>query len=214
MGKERLFKIFVNFVLPWDVSLPAMKTFRVFVTFVLGLAVMLSLGIPKPAMAQSTPSTVRTETQPGFSVVGISVPTTREKEAGGNGEIPQLWQRVMQQGLLENVPHRTDNNLTVVYTDYSNDANGEYTYLLGVRVSGVDKVPDGMVVVNVPAGKYAVVPSDTGSLPEVLPKVWGRISTMSATELGGQRAFKADFEVYPENFDWQNAQIDVYVGLE
>ena len=157
MGKERLFKISVNFVLPWDVSLPAMKTFRVFVAFVLGLAVMLSLGIPKPAMAQTTPSAVRTETQPGFSVVGISVPTTREKEAGGNGEIPQLWQRVMQQGLLENVPHRTDNNLTVVYTDYSNDANGEYTYLLGVRVSGVDKVPDGMVVVNVPAGKYAVV---------------------------------------------------------
>ena len=192
-GEGKAFKIFVNFVLPWDVSLAAMKTLRVFVNLVLGLAVMLSLGIPKPAMAQSTPSAVKVQAQPGFSVVGISVHTTREKESGGNGEIPQLWQRVMQQGLLENIPHRADNNLTVVYTDYSSDSNGEYTYLLGVHVSAVDKVPDGMVVVNVPAGKYAVVPSDTGSLPEMLPKVWGRISTMSATETGRPACLQRGF---------------------
>jgi len=144
----------------------------------------------------------------------FSIRTTNEKEAGGNGEIPQLWQRVMQQGLLENVPHRADNNLTVVYSDYASDSNGEYTYLLGVRVTAVDKVPEGMTTVTVPAGKYAVVPSDTGPLPEILPKVWMRISKMPASELGGQRAFKDDFEVFPEGFDWQNAQVDVHIGLK
>lgn len=41
-----------------------------------------------------------------------------------------------------------------------------------------------------------------------------RIHAMSETEMGGQRAFKADFEVYPEGLDWQNAQIPVYVGLK
>lgn len=120
----------------------------------------------------------------------------------------------MQQGTLENVPHRADSNLTIVYTDYSSDASGDYTYVLGVRVTAVDKVPDGMIRVEVPAGKYAVVESEKGSLPEVLPQVWRRIQTMSPAEMGGQRAFKADFEVYPEGFDWQNAQIPVYIGLK
>lgn len=163
---------------------------------------------------QAKPSPVTAETQPGFTVVGVSVRTTNQKEAGGNGLIPQLWQRVMQNGLVENVPHRADNNLTVVYTNYAGDQNGEYTYVLGVRVSAVDKVPDGMMTVNVPAGKYAVVDSDTGPLPDVMPKLWQRVWSMPATELGGERAFKADFEVYPEGFDWQNAQIAVHLGLK
>jgi predicted transcriptional regulator YdeE len=167
-----------------------------------------------PINPQARPSPVTTETQPGFTVVGLSVRTTNQAEAGGNGLIPPLWQRAMQQGSLESIPHRADNNITLVYTNYASDNNGEYTYVLGVRVSAVDKVPDGMVTVAVPGGKYAVVESDQGSLPEVLPKVWLRINTMPAAKLGGQRAYKADFEVYPEGFDWQNAQIPIHLGLK
>jgi predicted transcriptional regulator YdeE len=191
-----------------------MKIHRAVVAFVLSFAVMLSLCISTSASAQAASSTITTETQPGFTVVGLWVRTSREKEAGGIGLIPQMWQHAMEEGLLENVPHRADNNFTVVYTNYSSNQNGEYTYVLGVRVTAVDKTPDGMTVVNVPAGKYAIVESDTGSLPEVLPKVWGRIQTMPATKLGGERAYKADFEVYPENFDWQNAQVAVHLGLK
>jgi predicted transcriptional regulator YdeE len=85
--------------------------------------------------------------------------------------------------------------------------------VLGVRVSSVDKLPTGMISITVPAGKYAIVDSEKGPLPEVLPKVWHKIWAMPATELGGERAFKADYEVYPEGFDWQNAHIPVYIGL-
>lgn len=181
-----------------------------------GLAVLMISGFR--AFAQSSapakPSPVSADNQPGFTVVGVWVRTNNQTEAGGNGEIPKIWQRAMQDGSLEDIPHRTDNNLTVVYTNYTSDQNGDYTYVLGVRVASVDKVPDGMMTVNVPAGKYAVVESEQGSLPEVLPKVWQRIYSMPASEMGGQRAFKADYEVYPEGFDWQNAQIPVYIGLK
>jgi predicted transcriptional regulator YdeE len=190
------------------------------VSLPLSFAVMLAVGNPTQAQSsaqagtQSKPAAVTTETQPGFTVIGLSVRTDNQKEAGGNGLIPQMWQHVMAEGLLENVPHRADNNLTVVYTNYSKGQDGEYDYVLGVRVSSIDKIPDGMTAVNVPAGKYAVVESDQGALPDVLPKVWQRIYTMSPVELGGERAYQADFEVYPEGFDWQNAQIPVYVGLK
>lgn len=182
----------------------------------IALAVLMISGFR--AFAQSSapakPSPVSTDNQPGFTVVGVWVRTNNQTEAGGNGEIPKIWQRALQDGSLENIPHRTDNNLTVVYTNYTSDQNGDYTYVLGVRVASVDKVPDGMMTVSVPAGKYAVVESEQGSLPEVLPKVWQRIYAMPASEMGGQRAFKADYEVYPEGFDWQNAQIPVYIGLK
>jgi predicted transcriptional regulator YdeE len=191
-----------------------MKIHRAVFAAILSIAVVLAAGIPMQAGAQSKLSTVATEAQPGFTVVGLWVRTTNQREAGGNGLIPQMWQHAMEAGLLENIPHRADNNITVVYTGYANNQNSEYTYVLGVRVSAVDKIPDGMMTVNVPAGKYAVVDSDMGSLPEVLPKVWQRIAQMPAAELGGQRAFKADFEVYPEGFDWQNAQIPVHIGLK
>jgi predicted transcriptional regulator YdeE len=166
------------------------------------------------ATAAPGPAAVHMEDQPGFTVVGLSIRTSNQKEGGGSGAIPPLWQSVMQQGVLDNVPHRADGNFTVVYTDYASDQNGDYTYVLGARVTAVDKVPDGMVEVKVPAGKYAVIPSETGPLPEVVPKVWQRIEAMPAAELGGMRAFKADFEVYPEGADWQNEQMRVYVGLK
>jgi predicted transcriptional regulator YdeE len=197
-----------------------MKLSRAVLAIVLGITA-LSLSLPTRAGTQSTPPVAapttaapQIESQPAFTVIGVSVRTDNHEEAGGNGMIPQLWQRVMQEGLLENVPSRADGNLTVVYTNYASDNSGEYTYVLGVRVTSVDKVPDAMVAVNVPAGRYAVVESDKGSLQEVMPKVWRRINTTLAGQLGGPRAFKADFEVYPEGFDWQNAQIGVHLGLK
>ncbi len=206
--------LFVNFLAERLVPLNAMKIRRVVVILLVGFAVALFLSVPVQAHTQSATSPVTTEAQPGFTVVGFSVRTSNQKEAGGNGEIPQLWQHVMQQELLDNVPQRTDNNLIAIYTDYSSNEKGEYTYVLGVRVSTVEKVPDGMIQVNVPAGKYAIVNSEKGPLPDVMPKVWQRIWAMPAAELGGQRAFKTDFEVYPEAFDWQNAQVAVHLGLK
>lgn len=194
-----------------------MKTHRTILAIAIGALVLSAVSAGAQAAAPgapAAPTAVSAENLPGFTVVGVWVRTDNKKEAGGNGEIPQIWQRAMQEGSLENIPHRTDNNLTVVYTNYASDQNGEYTYVLGVRVSGADKVPEGMMTVNVPAGKYAVVESEQGPLPQVMPKVWQRIYSMPPSELGGQRAFKADYEVYPEGFDWQNAQIPVYIGLK
>jgi predicted transcriptional regulator YdeE len=59
-----------------------------------------------------------------------------------------------------------------------------------------------------------VLETDKGPLQTVLPEIWKRIWSMSAKDLGGERAFQADYEVYPSGFDPQNAQIAVHVGLK
>lgn len=70
----------------------------------------------------------------GCEVVGIAARTNNAKEAGPNGVIPKLWQCVMQEHVLDRVSDKTDLNLYAVYSDYANDANGDYTLVLGAKL--------------------------------------------------------------------------------
>ena len=177
------------------------------------LAVLSCIFIaPRVLVAQENP--VKVEEQKQFNVVGLAVRTNNQQEATGQGEIPKLWQRFMQQGTAAKIPNRADQDLTVVYTDYENDQNGEYTYLIGARVTSTADVPAGFTLKEIPAGSYAILQSEKGPAPIVLPRIWQHIWSMSAKDLGGQRAFQADYEVYPPDFDPQNAQVAVHVGLK
>ncbi len=151
----------------------------------------------------------------GFTVVGISIRTNNAKETSGKGVIPQRWDRFMKEGLLNTIPNKVDSNILAVYTDYENDANGEYTFMIGAKVSSADGVPPGMVAKKVPAGRYAVFTSEKGFVGKVVPQTWNRIYTAPKSSPGGNRAYRADFEVYDQRAaDPQNAQVDIYVGIK
>jgi predicted transcriptional regulator YdeE len=200
--------------------LAGMKTIR----FACVLSILLPLasgaslqgqaGAPSSNSAQAAPAPVATEDETSMTVIGISVRTNNEKEASGNGEIPALWQRLMQQGLLDQISSRAPGGPVAVYSDYVKDEKSDYTYTVGARVTTADKVPDGFVVITVPAGRYAVVKTDQGPLPVIMPKAWQRIWALSPAELGGTRAFKVDYEIYPETMDPQNAQVEIHLGLK
>jgi predicted transcriptional regulator YdeE len=101
-----------------------------------------------------------------------------------------------------------------VYTDYESDHSGEYTYLLGARVTSDSDVPAGMVERKIPAGKYAVFTSERGPAPKVVPALWMRINSLPQNAAGADRVYRADFEIYDERaMDPQNLQMDVYVGI-
>jgi len=162
--------------------------------------------------AQEKP--VKVEEQKAFSVIGLAVRTNNKTEATGQGEIPKLWKRFVEQDTARKIPNRAEQNLIIVYTDYATDETGEYTYVVGSRVTATADVPAGLTLKEVPAGNYATLESDTGPIQVVIPKIWQQIWAMSPKDLGGQRAFQADYEVYPENFDPQNVQITVHIGLK
>lgn len=164
---------------------------------------------------------MKTIEQPALTVVGISARTTNRAEMQGNGEIPKLWARWMQQNLAASVPHRTETNLLAVYTDYESDENGAYTYVVGAQVNAAAEpsakleLPEGMVAVNIPAGRYAVLTSAKGPIYEVVPAIWQRIWSLSPEQSGGQRAFRADFEVYDHrSSNPQDAEVEVHLGLK
>ena len=153
--------------------------------------------------------------QSAFTVVGIAVRTSNAREMTADGLIGKQWARLMQEGLLGKIPNKADKSMVAVYTDYASDHNGEYTYVLGARVTSDSEVPSGMVAKKIPAGKYAVFTSEKGPAPKVVPETWMRINSLSKSAVGGDRVYGADFEIYDDRAaDPQNMVVDVYVGIK
>jgi predicted transcriptional regulator YdeE len=159
--------------------------------------------------------TSRVAQQTAFTVIGISSRTSNAREMTADGVIGKQWGRLMQEGLLGKIPHKADKNIVAVYTDYASDHNGEYTYLLGAKVTSDAEVPAGMVAKKIPGGRYAVFTTEKGPAAKVVPEAWMRINSLPKSAVGADRVYRADFEIYDERAsDPQNSQVDVYVGIK
>ena len=152
--------------------------------------------------------------QAAFTLVGIAVRTSNAKEMTAEGVIGKQWGRFMADGLPGKIPNKVDKEIVAVYTDYASDHDGEYTFLLGARVTSDAAVPAGMVAKKIPAGRYAVFTSEKGPAAKVVPELWMRINSLPKSAVGGDRVYGADFEIYDARAsDPQNLQVDVYVGI-
>jgi predicted transcriptional regulator YdeE len=158
----------------------------------------------------------KTVDQKEFTIVGISARTNNAQEAGGNGVIAKQWDKFYKEGILDKIPNKADPAVYAVYSDYASDRNGDYTYVIGAKVSGASSVPSGMVAKTISAGKYAVVTSQRGPIPKVIIEAWQQIWSMEDHgKLGAKRAYKTDFEVYDQRArDPQDSQIDIYVSVK
>jgi len=157
---------------------------------------------------------MNTTEQSSFIIIGIAARTSNAKEMSGEGVIGDQWERVMAGVMVEQIPNRADQNIIAMYTDYESDANGEYTFIIGAIVTSVDSIPEGMVAKQVPEARYAVFTSEKGPVWKVVPEVWQNIWSTPASEMGGERAFIADVEVYDDrSADPQNAVAEVWVGI-
>jgi predicted transcriptional regulator YdeE len=154
--------------------------------------------------------------QEEFSIIGIEARTSNALEMKGEGVIGKQWQKFFQEGVQQKIANRADANIYAAYTDYASDRNGEFSFVIGVKVSAGATVPPGMVLKKVPAGDYALITSQKGPVSEVVPEAWQQVWTLEdKSQLGGIRAYKADFEVYDSRTtDPQNSQVDLYVGLK
>jgi predicted transcriptional regulator YdeE len=158
------------------------------------------------------PKLVKNDT---FTVIGITARTSNAKEMTSDGVIGKLWSRIFQEGLLSKLPNKADQNIVAVYTDYASDHQGEYTFVLGARVTSDKDVPAGMVAKKIPPGNFAVFTSEKGPGPKVVPELWMKINSLPKSSLGGDRIYQADYEVYDQRAaDPQNLQVDVYVGIK
>lgn len=152
--------------------------------------------------------------QEEFIVAGIAARTSNAKEMTADGVIGKQWARLMQENLLAKIPNKVDSSVVAVYTDYATDKDGEYTFLLGARVSSDAGLPSGMVARKIPAGTFALFTTAKGPGFKVVPETWMQINSLPKSAPGGDRVYRADYEIYDERArDPQNLQADVYVGI-
>jgi len=154
-------------------------------------------------------------TENGFTVVGIEARTSFTKESSADGVIGKQWGRFMTEGLLNKIPNKADSNMIAVYTEYDGDYKGGYTFLIGARVNSDSNIPQGMISRKIPAGRYAVFTTDKGPVEQVVPSAWKDIWAIPKSSAGGDRAYKADYELYDQRAsDPKNAQVEIHIGIK
>jgi predicted transcriptional regulator YdeE len=152
--------------------------------------------------------------QEGFAVVGIAVRTSNAEQMTEARPIGKQWERLFKEGVLAAIPNKADGNILALYSEYASDKDGEYTYLLGARVTKVENAPAGMVVKNVPAGRYAVFTSERGPVQKVVVEMWRRVWETPKSALGGDRAYKTDFELYDQRAkNPADSVVDLYLAV-
>jgi predicted transcriptional regulator YdeE len=153
--------------------------------------------------------------EPGFTVIGIEARTSNAKEMTPEGAIGKQWARFMRENLAAQIPNKSDPAIIALYTDYGSDKDGEYTFLLGARVTSTAQVPRGMVARKVSPGRYAIFTSDKGPVAKVVVDTWQKIWSVPKGSPGGDRAYKTDYEVYDRRAaNPENAQVEVHVGIK
>jgi predicted transcriptional regulator YdeE len=151
-----------------------------------------------------------------IQLVGITARTNNAAEMNPTtGKIGPTLQRYFQNNLAEKIKARKKPGTTYcVYTDYESDCNGDYTYFVGEAVSHLDEVDPNLETKLIPAQRTIKFTTGPGPMPTVCIELWQKIWTMTDADLGGTRAYVADFEVYDErSHDPQNTVLDIYIGI-
>ena len=154
---------------------------------------------------------------PEIKLLGILCRTNNTAEMNiSSAKIAPTIQKYFRQALGEVIPNRKNPGTTYcVYTDYESDFTGDYTYFIGEEVKFEGDSMEGFSSIIIPAQNYAKFTSKPGIMPEVCIDVWQNIWKMKSGELGGKRAYLADFEVYDKRaLDPSKTVLDIYVGVK
>ena len=157
------------------------------------------------------------EQLPEIKLVGISAVTKNSAEMDPDtAKIGATMQQFFVEGMQGKISNRKNpGKVFAVYTKYESDENGEYTYFLGEEVTSFEDVGAEFETLTIPMQTYVKFTSNPGKMPTVVIDMWQNIWKMKASDLGGQRAYYADFEVYDERSkDPTNAVLDIYIGIK
>lgn len=156
-------------------------------------------------------------TLPEVKLVGITARTSNALEMNPEtSKIGATMQKFFASGMQAQIFGRKNPGTTFcVYTNYESDVNGDYTYFIGEEVTSFENIDKEFETLTIPAQNYAKFTNQPGPMPTVCIDMWQAIWKMNAVDLGGVRAYIADFEVYDHRSqNPEQAVLDIYIGIE
>jgi predicted transcriptional regulator YdeE len=154
-----------------------------------------------------------------MKLVGITARTNNKKlfeSDPSTNIVAATVQKYFYNKLNEQILSRKLPGITYcVYTNYESDFNGDYTYFIGEEVTSLDQGGNGLELLTIPSQEYVKFTNQPGPMPAVCIDMWKKIWEMTPADLGGKRAYVADFEVYDErSADHTNVILDIYIGIK
>ncbi|WP_185289772.1 GyrI-like domain-containing protein [Chryseobacterium lactis] len=144
-----------------------------------------------------------------FKVIGIAVRTTNENNQAAQ-DIPVLWEKLMNEGIVNAIPNKIDTTIYSLYTDYEKDHTKPYTTILGCKVENLDHIPEGMVGKSFEGGNYIKFTAKGNLADNLVINEWIKIWNM---DLG--RIFTVDFETYGEKaLNPSETEVDILIAVE
>lgn len=154
----------------------------------------------------------------GFRVVGLTVRSNNAFEATlETSKIFPVVRRFVSEDIASKIQGRVNpGTLICGYTEYESDYTGDYTYFIGeIVANNSHEAPEGLTAIEIPSQRYVKFTNGPGSMPQVLKEPWEQIWSMTPDELGGERTYAVDYEVYDERAkDHSAIVLDILVGLQ
>ena len=146
----------------------------------------------------------------GFKIIGISTRTTNQNNQAQQ-DLGKLWGQFYYDNVFDKIPNKVSDNILAIYTDYKNDFTDEYTTIIGVPVSTLDEIPNGLIGREFEADNFKKFVAK-GEMPNSVINVWLDI-WQKDKELN--RKYTYDFEVYGENSqNGENSEVEIYIATK
>lgn len=156
--------------------------------------------------------------KPEMKLVGLSARTNNRIESDPlTAKVPALIERYQAGNLSSKISNQTNPDIAYsLYTEFESDEFGNYTYFIGQEVSSFNGVLPEFQALTLPANKYLKFTSSAGKLPNVAIELWQKIIQITPEELGGTRAYVADYELYDskKTADREKATVDIYISVK
>lgn len=127
----------------------------------------------------------------GFKIMGIAVKTTNVNNQAAN-DLATLWGKFYSQNIMDKIPNKIDTDVLCIYTDYKSDYQDDYLAIIGVRVSQLDEVPEGLIGRAFAPETFKKFEA-RGKLPDAVVDCWLNIWNDDANL---NRKYTYDYEVY------------------
>ena len=144
-----------------------------------------------------------------FKIIGIKTETTNENGKSAT-DLGKLWDQFFDENVPNQIPNKESEEIYSIYTDYESDYKGKYTAIIGLKVSSLDQIPDGLIGREFNSGKYQKFVAK-GLMPNAVVESWKEIWAKD-DEL--KRKYTADFEVYGQKSQNGNSsEVDIYIAV-
>ena len=146
----------------------------------------------------------------GFKIIGISTRTTN-KDNQSQEDLGKLWGQFFGEDVIAKIPNKVSNNIITIYTDYKSDYTDEYTTIIGIPVSTLDEIPNGLIGREFQSDDFRKFIAK-GKMPNAVMDVWLDIWQQDKQL---NRKYSYDFEVYGEKSqNGENSEVEIYLSTK